>query len=235
MNKLFKIAALTVSLIIFTVGGTAALAGMGNDMPSGPHYELGLIGRPNVYNGSGDVNSGRHTIFIPLNTDGYVNGTVELYMKSSKGTDFVVVDGDATRDGVARMTIPLGYYAVFCRALGKPGGQINFTSWFTYWLDINELTVSDAIWMGNVDLTRLKGKASTVEISKLFYYSGCLDYDPDGIAGSGDEYQTCYSDTWVFDIDGFNEYWWDITNQGLKRLEIRFYPVQEGYVPPPLP
>ncbi len=89
--------------------------------------------------------------------------------------------------------------------------------------------------MGNVDMTRTKGKAATVEISKLFYYSGCLAYDPDGTAGSGDEFQTCYSDTWVFDIDGFNEYWWDLTNQGLKRLEIRFYPVQEGYIPPPLP
>jgi hypothetical protein len=234
MNKFFKIAALTVSLIIFTVGGPAVLAGMGNNMPSGPHYELGLIGRPNVFNGSGATDSSRHTIFIPLDSQGYVDGKVKLYV-TQKGTDFVVVDGDATADGVAKLNLPEGYYAVFCRALGKPGGNINFTAWFTYWLDDANQMLSDAIWMGNVDLTRAKGKSPTVEISKLFYYTGCLIYDPDGTAASGDEYQVCYSNEWVFDVDGFNEYWWDIANNGLKRLEIRFYPVEAGYVPPPLP
>ncbi len=121
MNKILKFAALSLSLFFLTGIGSLVLAGTGNNMPSGPHYELGLIGRPNVYNGSGDVNTGRHTIFIPLNTDGTVAGKVQLYLKSY-GTDFVVVDGDATKDGIARMTIPKGYYAVFCRALGKPGG-----------------------------------------------------------------------------------------------------------------
>jgi len=212
----------------------AAFAGKGNDMPSGPHYELGLIGRPNTYTGSGDANSNRHTIFIPLNTDGYVDGKVKLYM-TQNAAGFLVKDGDATGDGVAKLQIGPGYYAVFARALGKPGGNINFTAWFTYWLDAEQNLLSDAIWLGNVDMTRVSRKPQAVEISKLFYYTGCLAYNPDGDPNTGDEYQECYSNEWVFDIDGFNEYWWDIDNNGLKRLEIRFYPVEPGYVPPPLP
>jgi len=231
MNKMITLFAL--SLIILATNQTV-FAGLGNNMPSGPHFELGLIGRPNVYKGSGAEDSNRHTIFIPLDSSGYVDGKVQLYVKAVN-TDFQVVDGDATKDGVAKLNIPKGYYAVFCRALGKPGGEINFGAWFTYWLDVNNLMLSDAIWMGNVDMTRTKGKASTAEISKLFYYSGCVSYDPDGTAGTGDEYQTCYTDEWVFDVDGFNDYWWDIDNKGLKRLEVRFYPVQAGYIPPPLP
>jgi hypothetical protein len=234
MKYLGKFATLILLLVILAGFASDAFAGKGNNMPSGPHYELGLIGRPNTYTGSGATDSSRHTIFIPLDSNGYVDGTVKLYMKTSVD-GFAIVDGDATADGVARLNIPVGYYAVFCRALGKPGGEIDFTAWFTYWLDDANLLLSDAIWLGNVALPRLKGKSSTAEISELFYYTGCLSYDPDGVAGTGDEYQICYEDEWVFDIDGFNEYWWDIDNNGLKRLEIRFYPVAEGYVPPPLP
>lgn len=222
-----------LTLLLSMVVGACAAFAKGNDFPSGPHYELGLIGRPNTYNGSGADNTGRHNIFIPLDTSGYVDGKVKLTM--TQGPEFLVVDGDATKDGVAKLQIGPGYYAVFARALGKPGGNINFSAWFTYWMDQGSTMLSDAIWMGNVDLTRTGKQPQTVEISKLFYYSGTLVYDPDATPNSGDEMQVTYSNEWVFDVDGFNEYWWDIDNNGLKRLEIRFYPVAKGYVPPPLP
>lgn len=231
MKKL--ITATTLLIVLFGIA-PQIFAGIGNNMPSGSHYELGLIGRPNTYTGSGTSDSSRHTIFIPLNTDGYVDGKVKLYMTQSS-TGFLVKDGDATGDGIARLQIGPGYYAVFARALGKPGGNINFAAWFTYWLDDAQQQMSDAIWLGNVDLTRKASKPQTVEVSKLFYYTGCLGYDPNGIANDGDEYQICYTNEWVFDVDGFNEYWWDVDNNGLKRLEIRFYPVSAGYIPPPLP
>jgi len=236
MHKLEKLlAALALLALVLGFSLPSASAGKGNDMPSGPHYELGLIGRPNTYTGSGTENSNRHNIFIPLDTAGYVDGKVKLYMTQSADGGFLVVDGDATSDGVARLQIGSGYYAVFARALGKPGGNIFFSAWFTYWLDDAQQDISEAIWLGNVDLTRAKGKPQTVEISKLFYYSGTLWYDPDGTWGSGDEFPVNYNNEWVFDVEGFNEYWWDIDNNGLKRLEIRFYPVEPGYVPPALP
>jgi len=54
------------------------------------------------------------------------------------------------------------------------------------------------------------------------------------IAVEGVEKEACYTNEWVFDIDYLKDYWWDVNNKGLKRLEIRFYPVEEGYMPPPL-
>ena len=238
MNKLISTILILSLLVIGGIFSLDAFAGKGNNMPSGPHYELGLIGRPNIYKGSGTDNSNRHTIFIPLDTNdpegcvgGCVDGKVKLLMTQS-GDGFRVVDGDATNDGRAKFNIAPGYYAVFARALGKPGGNIDFIAWFTYWLDEGENMLSDAIWLGNVNLTRNAKKPQTVNISKLFYYTGCLWYDPDGVPDSNDEYQDCYSNEWVFDVDGFSEYWWDVDNNGLKRLEIRFYPVPKGYIPP---
>jgi hypothetical protein len=220
-----------IVVMVLSVG--VSFAGKGNGFPSGPHYELGLIGRPNEYTGNGTNNSNRHNIFIPLDTSGYVEGKVKLNM--TQGDQFLVVDGDAT-DGNAELQIGPGYYAVFARALGKPGGNIYFEAYFTYWLDDAETLLSDAVWMGNVDLTRESKKPVTVEISKLFYFSGDLLYDADGDLGTTiDQTIITYHNEWVFNVDGFEEYWWDITNDGLKRLEIRFYPVEEGYQPPDIP
>jgi hypothetical protein len=207
----------------------------GNGFPSGPHYELGLIGRPNTYSGGGADNGNRHTIFIPLDNADEVDEPIKL--KMTQGDQFSVVDGDATGDGEAELQIGPGYYAVFARALGKPGGHIDFTAWFTYWMDDPEETLlSDAIWLGNVDLTRESKKPQTVEISKLFYYDGWLLYDADGdLTTTDDQTWVRYNNEWVFNIAGFEEYWWSMKNDGLKRLEVRFYEVPEGYVPPEIP
>ena len=200
----------------------------GNGFPSGPHYELGLIGRPTDYTGGGTDNSNRHNIFIPLDTSGYVDGKIKIYM--TQGSDFEVVDGDAT-DGEADLQIGPGYYAIFARALGKPTKSnepnrvISIDAYFTYWVDNGML--SDAIWMGNVELERSKRRPVTKEISRLFYFTGDLTYMEDG-----NEVEYHFTNEWVFDIPYLEDYWWDLANQGVKRLEIRFYPVPEGYVPP---
>ena len=215
------LAAVMVLALVPGVALGAKKLDRGNNFPSGPHYELGIIGRPNDYTGNGTNNSNRHNIFIPLDTEGYVEGKVKLHMQQS-ADGFLVVDGDATGDGVARFQLGPGYYAVFARALGKPGGNIKFDAYFTAWLD--QTTLSDAIWLGNVDLTRgmnkdgqwVGKKPQTVEISKLFYYTGCIPYT----AG-----EVCYTNEWVFDVIGFEDYWWHIANNGLKRLEVRFYEV----------
>jgi hypothetical protein len=212
---------ITSLIVLMVLGVGVTFAGKGNGFPSGPHEELGLIGRPNDYNGNGTDNSNRANIFIPLDTSGYVDGKVKLHM--TQGDEFLVIDGDAT-DGDATLQIGPGYYAVFARALGKPGGEIEFSAYFTYWYD--SITPSDAIWLGTVELTRESKKPQTIEISKLFYYTG------DVTTSTG---TTSYNNEWVFDIPEFDQYWWDINNNGCKRLEIRFYQVPEGYVPPEIP
>lgn len=39
-------------------------------------------------------------------------------------------------------------------------------------------------------------------------------------------YCTTYIDEWVFNIGDFVTYLWDLENNGLKHLQVRFYPVQ---------
>src|SRR5438094_984436 len=100
--------------VIFTSNQT------GNGAPSGPHYDLNLIGVPKAK--SPDLTGGDgHRIFVPL------DGTTRINL--SEG-DFAVLDANAT-DGVGAFQLPnpdplnTGFttYSVFARALGKPGGS----------------------------------------------------------------------------------------------------------------
>ena len=64
-------------------------------------------------------------------------------------------------------------------------------------------------------------------------YDNCLDQIlVDGVLTCPDGYDeltvfcTDYQDEWVFNIGDFVEYLWDMDNNGLKLLQVRFYPVQ---------
>ncbi len=212
---------IVVSILSLALPAFAGKNCNGNGYPSGSHYEFGLIGRPNDYQGSGDTGTNRNNIFVPLNTSGEVDGKVKIYI--TQGAEFKVLDGDAT-DGEGRLQIGPGYYAVFARALGKPDANMLIEAYFTYWIEEGQL--SDAIWVGNVDLTRGKGKPVTKEITGLFQYTGKLTY----IEG-GEEVTYDFTNTWVFDIPFLYEYWWDVFNNNLKRAEFRFYKVAPGYIP----
>lgn len=34
-----------------------------------------------------------------------------------------------------------------------------------------------------------------------------------------------YTDTWVFGIPYLTDYWWDVTNNDVRLMQVRFYPV----------
>ncbi len=59
-------------------------------------------------------------------------------------------------------------------------------------------------------------------------YTDCIDLNPDtGLCDAGvatTVYCNEYFDEWVFNIADFVEYLWDIDNNGLKLLQVRFYP-----------
>ncbi len=46
-------------------------------------------------------------------------------------------------------------------------------------------------------------------------------------------YCHAYSEEWVFNVGDFVEYLWDVTNNGLKLLQVRFYPVNPDPEPAP--
>ncbi len=189
---------------------SAAFAGRGNNMPSGPHYNLNIIASDTEK----DVGSSMgHTLFVKF------NGKTRIYMTQATDGQFVVTDRNGT-DGVAAFNIAPGHYDVYARALGKPGpGGVHIESWGEFEDDQGY----KLLFLDSVDLTREKGKPQTVNINHLFYVDVtlCLEYDE--VTG------TCitpvvYNNEWVFDIAELLAYYWEYWNVDVKLLQVRFYP-----------
>jgi hypothetical protein len=198
----FMIAALCVA-------ANAVFAGQGNQMPSGPHYNLNIIGTKDKDN-VGD--SMGHTLFVKI------NGKTRIYMTQATDGQFEVTDRNGT-DGSASFNIAPGHYDVFARALGKPNGSVHIESWGEF----EDYTGSVYLKLGEVDLTRMKKKPQTVNINDLFYVDVtlCLEYDE--VTGTCTN-EVTYTNEWVFDIEELLQYYWEYYNSNLKLLQVRFYP-----------
>ena len=59
-------------------------------------------------------------------------------------------------------------------------------------------------------------------------YISCDEVPDGGICALGrtlvDAYCRTYTNEWVFNIADFVEYLWDLDNNGVKLLQVRFYP-----------
>ncbi|MHC4518842.1 MAG: hypothetical protein ACYTAS_09665, partial [Planctomycetota bacterium] len=90
----------------------------GNGAPSGPHYNLNLIGVPKKENVDG-TNGNGHRIFVKL------SGNTKIMLTEG---DYAVLDYNGT-DGTASFQLPnpdpdndgVTDYSVFCRVVGTPG------------------------------------------------------------------------------------------------------------------
>jgi hypothetical protein len=201
------IAMITVLALCATVG--VAFAGVGNEMPSGPHYNLNIIATKEK-DGVGE--SQGHTLFVKF------NGKTRIYMTQAEDGQFEVTDRNGT-DGTASFNIAPGHYDVFARALGKPGpGGVHIESWGEF----EDYTGSSFLKLGEVDLTREKGKPQTVNINNLFYVDVtlCLEYDE--TSGTCLD-EVTYHNEWVFDIEELLQYYWEYYNVDVKLLQVRFY------------
>ncbi|KKR83331.1 MAG: hypothetical protein UU73_C0004G0034 [Candidatus Daviesbacteria bacterium GW2011_GWA1_41_61] len=181
----------------------------GSGAPSGTHYNLNIIGAPKGKTASLTESSG-HRIFVPL--------TGSCKIKLSMG-DFAVLDGNCT-DGPASFQLPspdpdndgITTYSVWVRALGKPGGKSTMTPCATY---IDPTTGVAEEWCSTSQLVsvRTSGKQSFSDVSKLLLYV-YVDLDGDGTI---ERYP-------LFDPT-LQDYFWSYDNQGLKLLQMRFYPI----------
>lgn len=219
----------------------------GNDSPSGAHYNLNVIGTKEK---SADMDgSNGHVIFVPL--EGKIkielqegdfevldaNGTdgVAQFQLPDPGLDPYVVgdagDADTETD-----------YSVFVRPLGKPGGWSTITtvadvveSSLTEFLSAKDIKVlNNAAELGGVasveqvgsDVTfREKGKSTFTNVTaELLTIVLKVEYTYDD---NGTEMtDTVYVRVPIFDDLIENEYW-EYDNNGLRILQMRFYP---GYV-----
>lgn len=179
--------------------------GAGNGAPSGSHYNLNVIGVPKDKTADMTGSSG-HRIFVPL------VGKTKIELREG---DFQVLDGNGT-DGVAQFQLPASdpdgdgvtEYSVWARALGTPGGSSTTTTCAT-----DPTTGEEVCSTESLVAVRSTGKSRFTDVSRdlLFVY---VDLDGDGVT---ERYG-------LFD-DALVDYFWSYDNDGLKLLQLRFYPV----------
>jgi hypothetical protein len=214
MRTTFCLAAV---LAAATPAATAVVAAQqsttGNGAPSGAHFDLNIIGvshskKANVNLANGNV------IFVGLGTIDVTVTTKILLSQSATGL-FEVLDKNGT-DGEASFSLPApGSYTVWARALGTPGGKAKITTCAT------NLTLSDVgviCSTQNEVFVRGTGKSSFRDVTPALT---TITLDPVADAAA---VTACGSTTVnLFDpcLQGF---FWQYDNNGLKLLQIRFYP-----------
>ncbi len=205
---------IATSLVLLAAVGMYGVLATGNGAQSGAHYNLNLIGKDKTDILPNDANSG-HRIFV----NEY--GRSDIYLQQG---EFAVIDADAT-DGKGLFQLPApnniydengnyvgpGNYKVYVRELGKPHRDGLLTTCAEYYNETT-LQIERVCSTGNVILFRDTGKPRfrdvTQQLTTITYYNTTLG-------------------KWVtvdiFD-DDFQDYLWQYDNNGLKIVQLRFYP-----------
>ncbi len=211
-------------ILLTVLGGivlsaAAALAG-GNGAPSGSHYNLNIIGvkKGADWNAAAMDGTNGHSLFVPLwgnakinlcDSDACADGGFEVLDRNGTDADgalFALPSPDPDDNGTTD-------YSVFARALGKPGGHADMTTCATDTQGTadpsdDELVCSDITL--TLDNTTRPNKFQNVSKYLLFVFA---DLDGDGDL-----------DRVPLFGDGFESFYWDYDNYGLKLAQLRFYP-----------
>jgi hypothetical protein len=230
----------------------------GNGAPSGPHYNLNIIGVP--YEKAQEAEqlnkwkSGKR-IFVLLDDDGFAipngkKGTKILLTDSGQAGEYEVLDANGT-DGVASFSLPnpdpdgdgTTAYSVFLKVGGKPSknGQKSEALMQTCYTDAYGTWCSSDYegGVGVLELERTKGKQKFENVSReLLYLDYCALWDTPDSNGDTDppwEADDCL-DWEIIPLFGgpetIQEYFWNYDNNGLKLAQLRFYEIQtEAYDP----
>ena len=197
-----KFVILTAFLLVVSMITLPALAkkteptSTGNGAISGAHYNLNLIGMAKEK--TAEVLENGNRIFVRL------EGKTRILLQEG---DFDVIDADGT-DGETYVS-ENAEYLVFIRALGKPGGEATMVTGVI----VDE---SGQEWISTevISLSRGHGKSSFEDVTKELT-TAYVDTDDDGIPDKRIA---------IFD-DAYEGYFWDYDNNGLKIVQLRFYPV----------
>jgi hypothetical protein len=191
----------------------AASAQTGNGGPSGPHYNLNIIG---VKNKTAEMTSGNgHVIFVPL------EGKANIWLCNSSsdtsacsGMEFAVLDANGTDTDGATFALPAPDpdndgttdYSVFARALGNPEG---FSLTRTCATDPDgDLVCSELI----LELNASERPSKFTNVSKYLLYV-YADTNDDG-----------HVERIPLFWDGFEDFFWEYDNHRLRLAQLRFYP-----------
>lgn len=208
-KKIFAII-LAITLVVVGTGGNYASA-TGNGAPSGAHYNLNIIGVPKAKTGDMTNDDGRR-IFVNLgNKTGDPVTTKILLSQSTDGT-FQVLDANGT-DGKASFRLPApGTYTIWARPLGKPGGQAKVTT-----CAIDPLTGEEVCSTSFEVFVRGTGQSSFKDVT---YNLTTIVLDP----SLTDLITACGGSTVSLFSPCLQGYFWNYDSNGLKLLQLRFYP-----------
>ena len=227
-----------ILLLVLALAAVPAVAqnSPGNGALSGPHYQFNIIGSPKGI--SGDTSNGR-AIMVPLKnatgpnqivceTDQYVLANdlaptysnqaptgARLYFEPSN--TFEIVDRDAT-DGSATIKVPVNgdqiTFDIFLRVLGKPNTCMDIDA---YAFDADQVG-GLYFWAGSVDVNRKAGKSTFVKVNYLFDVWFCQVDATTGLCTDGTSQELS-----VFN-NVFDNYFWNILNDGTRIVQVRLYP-----------
>lgn len=202
---------------------------------SGPHYNLTIIGVSK--DKTADMTSGNgHVLFVPLDTTGDVLNSTKIYFVP--GTEFNVIDANCTDADGCTIEVPsseLGdiCYNVYAIGLGKPFGEAIVNVECTDPQIVGGCTA--ALLQNTFTVDRTNGgsnKPHRQNISNVFRASGCLDIAP---ITNPPTCELTFQNVWVFNLPGLVNYFWGYNNDGLKNMQIRFYPTTCGTFATPTP
>lgn len=192
--------------------GTSATYGQtGNGAPNGPHYNLNIIGVPKVKTAlmkdSGLTGQYGHAIFVKE------DGLSKIML--SQGLTFQVLDKNGTDGDGAAFQLPAPdpdgdgttQYSVFARALGKRTGSATVTTCGV----IDPATGEYECSIIGLSLNANDRPSKFTNVSKyLLYIYADVDDDTtvDRVALFG---------------DGYESFFWEYDNNGLKLAQLRFY------------
>jgi hypothetical protein len=184
-------------------GGDAMLAKSGgNGAPSGPHYNLNLLG---LSKGKSASITNGNRIFI------YYQGRTDILLKEG---DYQVLDANGL-DGEASFQLPnpdngsgqLAYSVWIRPVAGK--GDISFQSCFTEF-------ETNTVWCYAGDLVQNLTKTNKFTDVSRDLLQVCADTDT--TAGTNLQLVPLFSDLG-------EDYFWQVDNDGMRNVQMRFYPL----------
>jgi len=200
-----------------TLTATAvAAAQTGNGAPSGPHYNLNIIGVSHDKNPNMNGNGSGNVIFVDLGTKSGVAVTTKILLSQAADGVFEVLDKNGT-DGEASFSLPApGSYTVWARALGTPGGQSKIATCATF-VDPTTGVASILCSTDNEVFVRGTGKSSFRNVTSALTTITLVAGSPAQLA--------CGTPTVSLFDACLQDFLWQYDNNGLKLLQVRFYPI----------
>ena len=249
---LLIIIGLLVAVAFFIPVVSAAKSETGNGAQSGPHFNLNIIGSKNAKSMPDDltgVNQGGHVIFCPLKGPDAETPACRIYLKQAPdGESFMVIDKDGT-DGTARFQLPRPYepgedvmdpansaYKIYIRVTGKPGGTGKILAGLCNTTD-GIICDSTGTWMSNAThtVTLASHSPNTNKASQKFvdWTHELTTIDLTDLSICGVDHNIKCGHVGLFDNNPFGwnieddvfVYFWDLWNNNMKNIQMRFYPV----------